>query len=50
MEPDVAIAVDVTATGDTPKGEQLNMKLGGHGHQGERQQPHHPCRRAPPAY
>lgn len=28
VEPDVAIAVDVTATGDTPKGEQLNMKLG----------------------
>jgi Cellulase M and related proteins len=29
IEPDVAIAVDVTATGDTPKGERLNMKLGG---------------------
>ncbi|MFS8628037.1 MAG: M42 family metallopeptidase [Limnochordales bacterium] len=29
VEPDVAIAVDVTATGDTPNGQRLNMKLGG---------------------
>lgn len=28
IDPDVAIAVDVTATGDTPKSMHLNMKLG----------------------
>lgn len=29
IEPDLALAVDVTAAGDTPKGEKLNMTLGG---------------------
>lgn len=29
ISPDLALAVDVTATGDTPKGEPLNMTLGG---------------------
>lgn len=29
ISPDLALAVDVTATGDTPNGERLNMTLGG---------------------
>ncbi|HEX2619252.1 MAG TPA: M20/M25/M40 family metallo-hydrolase, partial [Phototrophicaceae bacterium] len=29
IDPDVAIALDVTATGDTPKGEKMAVKLGG---------------------